>query len=149
VNPKILTLVVCLFIAAAVPMLAGVPSITIDIPAKAFDSASHGAVLLVHARWCDPGFPNSIAGIADGVVNGKRQTLPLRIVPTSHEDVYAIHPQWPPDGIWVLTITANEHTSVSSVVTLNRKGSVGKDSVITLSRKATDADVIAALHAIR
>ena len=86
-NSKAITLVVCLFMAAAVPLLAGTPSITIEIPAKAFDFVSREALLLVHARWCDPGFPNSISGFADGIFNGKRQTLPLRIVPTSQEGV--------------------------------------------------------------
>jgi len=147
-NSKNLTLVVCLLIVATIPLLAGVPSISIDIPAKPFDEASRGASLLVHARWCDPGFPNSVTGSAEGIVNGKHQTLQLRLIPTSQEGVYAVNQQWPSEGAWVLTITVNEHMAISSVVTLGKNGSATGASVQTLTRKATDADVAAALKTI-
>jgi hypothetical protein len=93
--------------------------------------------------------PDSLSGVAEGVVRGKHQTIPLRLVPTSKQDVFAVKQQWPSEGSWVLTISASEHMTASAIVTLGKNGSVTGATVTNLTRKATEADITKALAMAR
>ena len=148
-NSRILTLVVCLVVAFVIPALAGTVVLSVVVPAKPFDQASQDAAILVNAKFCDPAMPDSLIGIAEGIVNGKHQTIPLRLVPTSKEDVFAVKQQWPSEGSWVVTISASEHMTASAIVTLGKNGSVAGATVTNLTRKTTEADITKALAMVR
>ncbi len=135
-NSKTVTLVVCLLAIAVPPLLAGGPGLSIEIK---------DAVVMVRVHFHDKNVPDSLTGTAEGILNGKRQSLDLRLLPTPEEGVFTVKQQWPAEGNWVLTITATEHATQSAVIKLGANGSTKNASVNMLTRKATEDDVTAAL----
>ena len=126
--------------------------LTIESPVNAFDQASRGALLLVHAAVAEgPTEVVDIDGSAEGLVNGARKSVKLRFETTSHPNVYAMRAQWPTEGTWVLRIGFH---STTAIVTLNPDGSVASSRVPTypqgkwqLPSTVTDRDIAAALAA--
>jgi hypothetical protein len=87
---------------------AGPPWISVELPANPFDRASRGAYLLVHSFHHGTAVGLPVTGRAEGVVNGRRRTVPLRLEATSRQGVYALHNQWGTEGTWTLVLTVRQ-----------------------------------------
>ena len=138
---------------AATPLHAKWPAwLTIESPVNAFDQASRGALLLVHAQMREGQTKASdLDGSAEGLVNGARKSLKLHFEPTSHPNVYAMRTQWPAEGTWVLRIAL---ASTTAIVTLKPDGTVASTRIPTYAQGSwqipspvTDRDIDAALAA--
>jgi hypothetical protein len=96
----------CLFIlSSAIPVRAGGFGILVELPSAAWGKArTDGTVLIARAEGCHgPGA--MIAAKAEGLVNGKRVSIPLRL-DTVGVEAYGLKRQWPKEGVWVVSITA-------------------------------------------
>jgi hypothetical protein len=138
---------------AATPLRAMWPAwLSIESPVNAFDEASRGALLLVHAALREgQAQAADIDGSAEGLVNGARKSMKLHIDPTSHPNVFALRTQWPTDGTWLLRIALH---STTAIVTLKPDGSVASVKVPTYAQgngqipsPVTGRDIDAALAA--
>jgi hypothetical protein len=120
-------------VVAATPAHAKWPAwLSIESPVNAFDQASRGALLLVHAEVREGQTQVSdIDGSAEGLVNGARRSVKLRFDATSHPNVYAMRAQWPTEGTWLLRIALY---STTAIVTLNRDGGVASIKVPTYAQ---------------
>ena len=118
---------------------SGPPWISIEYPANPYDSASRGAFLLVHAfhHGTPMGFP--VFGTAEGLVGGARRTVSLEFRNTSRPGVYALHKQWPADGVWTLVLGVRqgegEGNTVQAVVELAPDGRVASVEVPTRQQR--------------
>src|SRR5688500_15974363 len=66
--------------------------------------SSKKVVLVVRPLCCDVTSVR-ITGSAEGMVNGVRQSVPLRLIPVRPaEGVYAVAQEWPADGHWILRL---------------------------------------------
>src|SRR3954468_3924481 len=61
-----------------------------------------GAVLAVRALVCDDLTSVHVTGTAEGMVNGARQAVPLRLVPAGSAGIFMVQHDCPADGQWVL-----------------------------------------------
>ena len=89
--------------AAAV---AGPPWVSIELPANPLDRSTRGAYLLVHSFHHERVITMNLVGRAEGMVNGKRTSLPLAFRETSRGAVFALDQSWPKGEAWLLVITA-------------------------------------------
>jgi len=143
------TLAVAALVGAATPAHAGPPWVSIELPANPMDPTTKGAYLLVHTFHHQIALQQALEGRAEGIVNGKRQTVTLAFDGTSREFVRALRRNWPSDGAWVLVITAGGTAGgVTALVGIGSDGQVRSVSVptevrngYTVPRKVTDADV--------
>src|SRR3954469_22405040 len=98
-----LSLATAAFTAPSIPKWP--PWISIESPVNPYDPSARGALLLVHATFREgPSKLTDVSGSAEGMVNGARRTVQLRFENTNRPDVYALRPQWPTEGRWVLRI---------------------------------------------
>ena len=143
-----------LVVTWAVIALAGGFWISVEAPGKT-DASLTDAVVIVRPYGCHRPSDAMLSGTAEGLVNGRRQSVPLQFAATS-KGVYAVRQQWPSQGVWVLAITGtyNGHTS-SALVEIGADGRVqlatgnGKDSAArTVSRKFSAGEIEAALKAL-
>jgi len=106
------------------------PWLTVEWPVNPYDQANRDALLLVHAAMHDA-VPSvrDLAGAAEGMVDGHRQTVPLRFDATSEPGVFAVRRQWPAQGAWMLRITLAGSTT--ALVSLDRSGGVSSVEVPT------------------
>jgi hypothetical protein len=138
--------------ALSVLCLSGIASafggfgVSVTLP-KAGDTGTKGAVLIVQPIGCHgPGA--SVSARAVGVVEGKRRSIPLALVPVSGQtDTYMLKKTWPSQGPWVIVFLAKrDGLNAESLVQIGRDGlpvvtdrpaSKNWDDAVVLSDKKT------------
>jgi hypothetical protein len=100
---KLLTLAGSL---AAASLFAGTFVLEIGRPSANPEAQAKHAVLVVRSAACAHPEKTKITANAEGLVNGKRRTIPLTIIPLSSAGTYAVTREWPAEGKWVLTLVA-------------------------------------------
>ncbi len=64
-----------------------------------------GTAVVIAVEGCANPKDATLAGTAEGLVGGRRQSVKLEFTPTSKPGVFAVKKQWPTEGVWVLSIT--------------------------------------------
>ena len=109
------------------------PWLSIESPVNPFDNANHGALFLVHALTREgPSKITDLTGTAQGLVNGVRRTVPIRIDTTPIAGTFAVRKQWPSEGSWLVQVTLYNTTAL---VVLDREGAVASVRVPTETQK--------------
>ena len=126
-------LVTALSLTAFSAAKAGPPWIAIEYPANPFDRTTRDAFLTVRTYHHGDLMARTVTGTAEGVVNGKRQSMKLDIQPGSQPGVYAVRWQRPAVGRWVLVISSgtNGVTDATAVVEISPTGGVAGVTVPT------------------
>lgn len=114
---------------------SGPPWISIEYPANPYDSASRGALLLVHAFHHGTPVAFPVSGTAEGLVKGERRTVSLEFRATTRPGVYALHKQWGDDGVWTLVLAVTQGpeagNTAQAMVELAPNGTVANVTVPT------------------
>ncbi|HEY5022931.1 MAG TPA: hypothetical protein VII30_10655, partial [Gemmatimonadaceae bacterium] len=128
-------LAVALTLSASSSALAGPPWIAIEYPANPFDATSRGAFLTVRTYHHGQFQSKTVTGTAEGVVDGKRESMALDIRPGSQPGMYVVRWQRPAAGRWVLVINSGSAgvTEATAVVEIGPNGSVAGVTVPTRS----------------
>ena len=126
-------LVAALSLPAFSSVNAGPPWIAIEYPANPFDRTSRDAFLTVRTYHHGDLMARTVTGTAEGVVNGKRQSMRLDIRPGSQPGVYAVRWQRPAVGRWVLVISSGSAgvTDATAVVEISPSGGIAGVTVPT------------------
>lgn len=118
---------------------------------KYFKKTDKKLIVAVRAVVCQDLATVRITGTAEGLVAGKRQSLPVTLTAVEPaEAVYAIHQQWPEDGAWVLHLKgtcANPKAEASTLVAV-RKGAFIREKSDVLREPATRKQVDDAVAAL-
>ncbi len=124
-------LVVVLSLAAAAAAIAGPPWISIEYPVNPHDPNTRNAYLTVRVYHHGDLVNNDIGGTAEGLVDGKRQSVKLDIKRLPQTGVYAVYWKKPASGHWALLIsTSNEgHFLASALVDIDDHGRIASVSV--------------------
>lgn len=131
--------VAALFTATAF-VRSGPPWISIEYPANPYDSASRGAFLLVHAFHHGTPVSFPVSGTAEGLVGGARRTVSLEFRNTSRPGVYALHKQWPGEGVWTLVLGVTQGDGGGDFNTVRAVVELGADGQVALVRVPTRKD---------
>jgi hypothetical protein len=135
--------------SAAATLIAGSFVLDIGRPSANPEAQAKRAVLVVRSSACTNPEKTNITANAEGVVNGKRQTIALKLVPLSGAGTYAVTQQWPAEGHWVVTLfAANPAYPFPQSAIVNVKGEFANlASVKRSSHAATSTEIEAALSA--
>ncbi len=89
-----------------------------------------------------------ISATAEGLVNGARRSIVLHVMPASKPGVYAVDQNWPPGGIWVVSLRGTcAGESAGAIVPFGPKG-ILRDAAKFFPHPASDAEVDASLKAL-
>jgi hypothetical protein len=98
-----------------------------------------------------------LSGTAEGIVNGRRQSMKLEIVETGKPGVYAVRYQPAGQGVWVLAINMGTGEGAAGMLaTIGKNGELGSVQVPSttaeggrwvIPRAVTQQDVNSALRA--
>ncbi len=111
--------------------LAGPPWIAIEYPANPHDPNTRGAFVTVRTYHHGDLLPFDISGTAEGLVNGKRESVRLDIRRLPQPGVYAVRWQKPAQGAWALVISTSrdgQHMA-SALIDVDSRGRVAMVSV--------------------
>ena len=101
-------------LASFIPAFGGGFQLGVETPSS-LDNEVKGAAVVVRTYGCNTPADANVTGTAEGIVNGKRQSLPIRLTRTS-KGVYVINRQWASKGVWVLAITGHYNGITSSAL---------------------------------
>ena len=126
-----LGLITALTLVASAVAIAGPPWIAIEYPANPHDPGTRGALLTVRTYHHGELISYQLSGTAEGIVNGRRQTMPLDIRRLPQAGMYAVRYQKPAQGTWMLVITSSQNGAfaASALVTIDSGGGVASVSV--------------------
>ncbi len=136
------TLFACaVVLALAIPVFAGGFFLITGNPDASAAAKSMNAVLTIKAAGC--GDPNSasINGTAIGTVNGRRESIPLKLVRLEEPGMYAVTQQWPSKGRWVLQFVGTDHDRVTHTLVPAGPDGVERQAAKSAMRLPTDQDV--------
>lgn len=148
--------VVAALSALATPAFAGPPWISAEFPANPHETATRGAFLLVHTYHHGTPTEFPLTGTAEGMVNGRRQSMRLEIVATSRPGVYAVRFKPQAGGTWVLAFNLGERDGAGMLVAVGKDGRPTTAQVPTstaeggrwiIPRTITNQDIESALRA--
>ena len=100
----------------AAPLFAGSVLLDFGNPKASSDPAAQGAIMTVRLIGCDAKNQGKISGTAEGLVDGKRVSMPLRIVPLSNGDMHAVQWERPHAGTWLLAFQVHFDKNVATVL---------------------------------
>lgn len=115
----------------AVVAIAGPPWISIEYPVNPLDPAAKGGFVTVRTYHHADLVGYDIAGTAEGLVNGQRQSTRLDIHPLKLAGTYVVNWRKPASGNWVLVISTQrdgQHMA-TAVVKVSADGQVASVTV--------------------
>jgi hypothetical protein len=153
-------LVTILSLVFAGVLAAGPPWIAIEYPANPFDPGTRGAFLTVRTYHHGDLMAYDISGTAEGLVNGKRESVSLDIRRLPQAGMYAVRWQKPAQGKWALLISTTRDGAhmASALVNIDETGRVAGVSVPSntiengrwvVPRKVASAEIDALLRSGR
>lgn len=111
-------------LAASRAVAGGEFFIRVEAPSAWKDPRIKDAALVIRAFACGEPTTARITASAEGLVDGKRQTVPLKVAPAA-DGIYAIKREWPARGDWVVAISAAQQGIVcSKLVDLGPDGAI-------------------------
>jgi hypothetical protein len=143
---KQLRSILALTAGTALAAYAGGFWISIQNPSTLKDAAAKNAVVLVRADGCHNPAEANITATAEGLVNGVRRSIPLKLEPVSQPATFAITRQWPAEGVWVLNLTGTYLGRDAGALVRITPGKFEKESARLFQRKVTAAEIDAALR---
>src|SRR5690606_27121264 len=121
-----LCLAAALTLAAATAAHAGPPWISIELPANPHHASTRNATLLVRTYHHSDALNAPLAGTAEGIVDGRRVSLPLELRATNQPGVFALTTPLPKGGTWIMAITLRESkdATATALVTVDPRGRI-------------------------
>jgi hypothetical protein len=145
-NRKRKLILLTLALGTAASLMAGGFVLQIGKPSANPEAQAKNAVLVVRGYSCVEQEKTRVTGTAEGVVNGRRESIALNLIPLSAQSTYAVTQQWPGDGRWVLTfVMANAHFGQQSAMVKVDGGAVDWAGVTRINHAATRDEIKAAL----
>lgn len=120
-----------LLLTGAGVAIAGPPWISIEYPANPHDPIARGAFLTVRTYHHGDLIGYELAGTAEGLMNGRRQSARLDIRRMSQPGTYAVRWQKPAEGTWALVISSarDGNHMATAVVSVDNEGRVASVNV--------------------
>jgi hypothetical protein len=94
------------FSILATPLLAGALVLQVGDPAANQEALARHAVLVARVTACHSPEKTAVVATAEGVLNGTRKTVPLKVIPLSTAGAFAVTRQWPEEGVWAVKMIA-------------------------------------------
>ncbi len=117
-------------------------------PVASQDFRFKSAAFALRTEGCADPAKAQITGTAEGILNGARRSVVLKVTPASKPGVYAVEQQWPAEGQWVVSLRgACAGESAGAIIPFGPKGFLRESSKFFL-RPATEAEIAASLRAL-
>jgi hypothetical protein len=133
----------------AAPLFAGALLLEIGNPAGNQEALAKQAVLVARITACHSPEKTTVTATAEGLVNGARSSIPLKVISLSTAGMFAVAREWPEQGTWAVKMIATNpdyKDYATSVVIPMQKSLVQLSTVKHYSHAATSAEVSAALN---
>jgi hypothetical protein len=132
-------------LASAVPVIAGGLYVMLGNPDANPQARKAGAVVTIKLAGCHEPEKADVDATAIGTVEGRRQSIPLKLTKLAEPGEYAVLQQWPANGRWVLRFIAKEGERVTSTLVASGPAGVERTSAKMAMKMPSEADIAAML----
>src|SRR5215831_15671006 len=136
-----------ILLAVALPLLAGGLFVTLGNPDANPEARALKAVLTIKLAGCHEPEKATINATAMRLVDGTRQTIPLKLIALSEPGNYAVTRQWPEKERWVLQFVATDQSRVTSTLVAAGPDDIDRHNAKMAMQPPAEADLIALLTA--
>lgn len=134
--------------AGAVVALAGGFTFTIGSPVASQDFRAKMSAFVFRTEGCADPAKSQIGGTAEGLVNGARRSVALKLVALSRPGVYAVDQNWPAEGEWVVSLKGRcADANAGAIVPIGPRGFI-RESSRFFPRPVTDSEIETSLKAL-
>jgi hypothetical protein len=106
------------------------------------------AAFAVRTENCADPAKAQITGTAEGLVNGVRQSVALRLISASGPGVYLVSREWPSQGVWVVNLSGVcAGAKAGALVPIGPNGYLRESSKF-FPRSTTEAEIEASLKSL-
>ena len=135
-------------LAAAIAAHPGAFTFVIGNAVASQDFQFKNAAFALRTEGCSGPQKPRITAIAEGLVNGTRRSMSVKVMPSQRPGVYAVAQNWPAEGAWVVSLRGVcGSENAGAIVPFGPKGMI-RESAQFFARPATDAEIDAALKAL-
>jgi hypothetical protein len=121
---------------------------TIGSPVASLDGRSKLAAFVFRTEGCTDATKAQIDGTAEGLIQGTRKSVALKLAAMSTPGVYAVYPTWPAEGDWVVSLHGTCAGAIASALIPIGPGGFIRASSKFFPRLATAPEIDAALQAL-
>ena len=89
----------------AAPLFAGALVLEIGNPAANPEAQAKHAVVVARLTACKSPEKTTVTATAEGIANGARRSIPLKVIALSTAGTYAVAREWP-EGTWAVKMVA-------------------------------------------
>ncbi|MCW5963727.1 MAG: hypothetical protein KIT83_06800 [Bryobacterales bacterium] len=135
-------------LCACLPAFAGGFFIELANPSASKDPATAKAFLVARLIGCHQPEKGTIKAKAEGLVAGRRISVPVEVSPLSTSGMFAVTRTWPSEGSWVLHLTGiHPDVDVKTTTLVKVRGtSYERGSAKLMMRPATAEEISSLLH---
>jgi hypothetical protein len=108
------------------------------------------SMLVVRPVGCADPARAEITATAEGIVDGARRSMPLKLSALPTSGVHAIHKEWPNLGVWIVNLVGTcAGKTTGAIVSIGGTGAAyQREAVKYLPQPATPAEIDASLKAL-
>lgn len=120
----------------------------IGSPVASQDFHFKTAPFVFRTQGCTETAQPKISAAAEGMINGERRSVPLKVVKGTKPGVYGVFREWPAGGVWIVNLEGTcGSANASALVPVGSNGFI-RESTKLLAHPATDAEIEASLKAV-
>jgi hypothetical protein len=134
----------------AAPAVAQDFALQVGPPIAGNTPSTKSSLLVVRTAGCADPASAQITGTAEGIVNGARRSVPLKLPVLPTPGVHAVSKEWANGGIWIVHLVGVcAGKSVGAIVSVaGPNPEYRRDTVKYLPRPATPSEIDASLKAL-
>lgn len=132
----------------AAPVLAGALRLEVSDVSANPEALSKHAVFVTRTTACHEPEKTIMTAIAEGIVDGVRKSIPLKIIPLTTAGSFAIVRAWPEKGVWAVKVVATNpeyKNYATAIVVPVEKDAVRLTAAQHYYHAPTDAEVAAVI----
>src|SRR4051812_7915987 len=88
------------------PLLAGALLLRVADPQTNIEAQAKHAVVMAQMTSCHSPEKTVVSATAEGILAGKRTTLPLKVIKLSTPGMFAVTREWSSEGVWAVRMVA-------------------------------------------
>ena len=88
------------------PVFGGALTLQASDPAGNAEALAKHAVVIARITACHSPEKTTVTATAEGIVGGKRQSIPLKVMYLSTPGTFAVAREWPKEGAWAVQMIA-------------------------------------------
>jgi len=128
----------------AVPVFAGALTLQVDEAGANREATTKHAIVVAHITACHSPEKTMVTATAEGIVKGKHQTIPLKVIHLSEPGAFAVAREWPREGSWTVKMVATnpDYKDYATSIVVPIDGEVANRAAAKVFYHAASADEV-------